>query len=612
MARRQPQPSPTPVAPAGEQPTPRADWKEWALVGGITLLGIMVRVAFPNHWGIDHFDEGVYSSHVPPGPIGRGPYPLLHLYAPPLLPTLLDFIQRVFPGATSPEIAASILCGSVTVPLVWWITRSWFGPLAGLAAMCFAAASDIHALFSRTALTDPWLLLFVLLAVFFLERAVRAGGLLDVVAAGLLTGIAWWTKYNGWLPLAIGATAVGLRVFATKQWDQRQAAASWLGVAVIAGILFAAQLQLLRGDGYSYADISANHARYVVGLKGWPASLLHQYANLRWLDGALSRIVGPVLIGLVATMGLLSPGRRWLALAITSVIGAAFALAGAISILPCLAILPLASTIASWRRSGRRPTWPECFLAAWLVGLSCATPNYHPYARLTLPWLAACWIAAGWSISIIVDAFGQESPPRLLQEFASLVEQRPRSAATASVALFVVMSAFVAPQLRIIGVPAWRDRADLRRASHALYETAIETLAAAPTSQPGRPSSAPTAIFLTYGEPAVYDALSRDERFHDWERLALAPIADIPTRDLDAPVFVITGPHSRHDSRLEQLLNPNSAESSVRLELVACQKFAPSDVVWLDLEDPRQYSGARDQRQMELRCYRVRPPSPGR
>ncbi|MFO0821419.1 MAG: glycosyltransferase family 39 protein [Pirellulales bacterium] len=601
MARTRPQPSLPTKASTNVSPAPRAERKEWALAGVIFLLGIMVRVAFPSHWGIDHFDEGVYSSHLPPGPQGHGPYPLLHLYAPPLVPTLLDWAQRLFPECKSPEIAAGIVCGCLTLPLVWWITRSWFGPVAGLVALALAATSDVHALFSRTALTDPWLLLLLLLAVFFLERAVRTGGLVDVVASGLLTGIAWWTKYNGWLPLAIGATAIALRVLATKQWDQRQAAASWLGVAAIAGILFAAQLQLLQGDGYRYADISANHARYVVGLTGWPESLHHQYANLRWLDGALSRVVGPLLMGLVATLGPLVSRRRWLGLVITTVIGAAFALAGAISILPCLAILPLASTIGSWWRSGRHPTWPECFLAAWLAGLSFATPNYHPYTRLTLPWLAACWIAAGWSVSQIVEWFATDSPPPILRKLAKFLAHRPRPTALAAMALFVISCAIVLPYLRIIGVPAWRDRGDLQRASLALYETAAATLGAEATT-----------IFLTYGEPAVYHALSRDERLHDWERRALAPVADIPTRNLDSPTFVITGPHSRYDSSLERWLNPNAADSAIRLELIASKAFAPSDVTWLDLTDPRQFAGVRNQRQMELRCYRVRPPSASR
>ena len=38
------------------------------------------------------------------------------------------------------------------------------------------------------------------------------------------------------------------------------------------------------------------------------------------------------------------------------------------------------------------------FLAAWIGGLFLATPLYHPYPRLTLPWLSAVSIGAGsWS-----------------------------------------------------------------------------------------------------------------------------------------------------------------------------------------------------------------------
>ena len=41
------------------------------------------------------------------------------------------------------------------------------------------------------------------LAVYMIWRSICQGGIFSSVRSGLLVGAAWWTKYNGWLPLAI-------------------------------------------------------------------------------------------------------------------------------------------------------------------------------------------------------------------------------------------------------------------------------------------------------------------------------------------------------------------------------------------------------------------------
>src|SRR5262249_33730847 len=79
----------------------------------------------------------------------------------------------------------------------------WRGPGAGLASAALAALNAVHIFFSRTALTDILLCFWVILAVYLFWEAETTRGRAALIGAGLSTGLSWWTKYNGWLPLAI-------------------------------------------------------------------------------------------------------------------------------------------------------------------------------------------------------------------------------------------------------------------------------------------------------------------------------------------------------------------------------------------------------------------------
>ena len=102
----------------------------------------------------------------------------------------------------------SLLFGTLTIPLIWWVGRQWFGPLSGIAAATLLSLSDFHIAFSRSALTDVPLCFWLLLAVYLFERSFRDLSWLTAIFAGATTGLAWWTKYNGWLPLAISLSGL--------------------------------------------------------------------------------------------------------------------------------------------------------------------------------------------------------------------------------------------------------------------------------------------------------------------------------------------------------------------------------------------------------------------
>src|SRR5690606_32549332 len=59
---------------------------------------------------------------------------------------------------------------------------------------------------SRTALTDGLLCLWLLWAVYWAWRAMTQGTPASILLAGLFACLAWWTKYNGWLALAISGS----------------------------------------------------------------------------------------------------------------------------------------------------------------------------------------------------------------------------------------------------------------------------------------------------------------------------------------------------------------------------------------------------------------------
>jgi hypothetical protein len=182
--------------------------REVGLAGMVTLLGIALRCGGVSQVALSHFDEGVYASNVWFGPESDYAYPARHLYAPPLVPALIELAISLLGPTGSAPLLPGLISGCLLVPLVWWVGRQWFGPPAGLLAATLAALSGPHAYFSRTALTDAPLCLFLTAAVYLGGEWIQRGGSWRWIAGAGCAALAWWTKYNGWLPLAIWSSAV--------------------------------------------------------------------------------------------------------------------------------------------------------------------------------------------------------------------------------------------------------------------------------------------------------------------------------------------------------------------------------------------------------------------
>lgn len=544
------------------------------IVGGIVARTFALSLS-----AVEHFDEGVYASNVWFGPPDYA-YPLQALYAPPLVPAL---IEAAMLSGLPPNVAALLpawLAGSGTLVILWWCVRRWIGPVAALACLALAACCDMHLLLSAAALTDGCLWMWVLLAVAAARHALLSGDLRWAVAAGLASGLAWWTKYNGWLPLAIVLAAAPLA------WSvgigSRALLGRWLKVAAImamvAGMVYIPWLLSLRSIG-GYQAVAANHARYVVGLAGWPESVLRHLAQQRQIQSWLSPL------GVALAVLLASPTRHprhawriaWHGL-LTAAAGLAAWWLGTLPLLAVAAAMGLARTGWSLHlrgRGGTRQASPSTqdgtpphdsqvvtwsLIAAWWLGLLVATPCYTPYARLALGWIMASWLATGLTV-----ADQPSTDDRALFT-------RPLGWIFGAFLAAVAVSIGVLYSLQVIDpqalMPSYLPRLSVR-------DTARQLVQALPSS--------PARVVYVYGDPALFFQLRAAG-----EPLVV-PVAVVPAQPAEiqgqpVPTYLVVSSYAQRDPAFQRLW----PEHAGQWQLVWQHVWRPSALVWLDWEDARQ------------------------
>jgi dolichyl-phosphate-mannose-protein mannosyltransferase len=389
---------------------------------GAMVCAVVLRCSFIDHLAVEHFDEAVYASNLLYSSTAEGQFPGREFFAPPLLPSCIEWLTIGWMTVTGSDPPAwlpmfpALLSGVLAVPSVWWISRQWFSADSGIAAAWILALNEFHAVYSRTALTDVPLSLLMLWAVYWIWCAAQTGKVTDGIVAGLVTAVAWWTKYNGWLALGIGGGGLMLAaVLSRSPWLlQKKWAVQWaLAVAVAFVVGFVPiwwDCQTVGG----YGAVAANHAGYIAGWSSWPS---HAY---RQFDVTMRSYIGPVtIVGFslpTLVMWLLSrttvrlwiqpvrskreplptpPRHRLNGVAFNAVVMLCFPSAVFLFGVIAGAVLAIFGVRRALRYQELQRLSALLMLLVWIVGLVVVTPLYQPYPRLLLPLLMASVCACG-------------------------------------------------------------------------------------------------------------------------------------------------------------------------------------------------------------------------
>ena len=494
-----------------------------------TLVAALLRTSAPSRIAVEHFDEGVYASNVW-CPDEDYSYPDRHLYAPPGLPRVIEEIHLWFQASDLSSIAPSLLAGILLVPLLGLLARDWLEEPAARAAVLLAVFSDVHILYSRTALTDVTWLTWLILALWALHRAILSGRPALVGTAGLATAAGWWTKYTGWRPLAIAVTGI-VAVPATGRrphpgwttWLKRLAA-----ITAITAITISPLFVLLQDTG-GYTAVTDNHARYVVGLAGWFESAVSQANHMAAFESLLT-VAG---VALACCLSTTRPERfTWNAIRPRLPMTVAAAGLVAIASFPALvlaaafstlrdAVIRLKNPCPDEQQAGRPLAW--AMLAAWWISMTLVTPLYHPYPRLVLPWLVAGWLLLG-------------------HQLARRGTLRSPGASSTNTGWFLPLVALVGAVLLLLAIPS----RFVSRGIPALEpRTSIARLADDMVAVVTRQVPEGEVVIRVWGEPALFFQLSnRSPR-----RLLMQPAGGLKViregeRPPEIPVFLAFGPHA--------------------------------------------------------------------
>lgn len=598
-----PRPKPSvETASAATFETSRPVRAEWLALLVIVLLATGLRLAFPSSMAIEHFDEGVYASNIFFSAADGGQYPYRHLYAPPLLPWLIEW-AIVFGGTRSlAPFVPSLVLGIATVPLAWWTGRRWFGPAAGICAAFLLAMSDLHIIYSRAALTDVPVMFWMLLAVYLYSEAVCQRNLRWAALAGLATGLAWWTKYTGWLPLAIAGSGtvpwlLGIGFASNQPFRERLRA--FLGCwGVMAGVAFLIWLPVLWGlrDQGGYAAVAENHRGYLANSPSqYLANARILNAKLNWLSEWTTDLSLAVVVGWMFFRQRANPWMRWGG----TYLGAVLFLLLAAKWGPVLTFGLLGALRGGmelfWRLresiSERTPTrmaaLPFWLVVAWFAGMTLATPLYTPYPRMIFPWffaaifLVCLWHADREKTRVPETGWSPWVLPIALAAILPLAIYLPRRPLTVRYPLYeFAVNGFAQRGM------LWEDRTGRQEFARACLARLKEA----------HSSHQPVLVYVL-GDPALFYQLASagPENFAvlptgDSDVLK-QPVAGVPTYVVCKAVDVIDFfPSGQSDRRSIT----SDASRSIDLpappfEMVLSRTFSASSQVWLDspFQSPR-------------------------
>ena len=529
----------------------------------LLVTAFVLRAIYPSRMAVEHFDEGVYASNYFSAHLDFR-YPDQHLYAPPLFPAILDWTIFLSGGDPHSVMWVNVIFGTGLVFAIWWVTGLIADEAAAIAAAALATFSDFLIQYSRAALTDTPVCFFMVLAVGCGLVALRDRKIWAIIAAGVLTALAWWTKYNGWLPLAIlGAGLCGWIVFekpTLKEIIPR--IGIWLVIAGVAFVLWSPCLQHLQQYG-GYEAVAKNHAGYVVGLAGWWDSAVRQFlVQSNSMIGTFASFYIAIMMVLIlrSFQGVGHENQFstsflfFLVLLPFVLLGLKF---GALMLFVSFGLCKIffRSEHSSSVCKNRLGVFLLC---AWLFGLLIATPLYRPYPRLGMPFLIAVLIASGIGIQAFMIVLGR------WKSFFT-----PYLVALVGASLFYFITGLTMADLNVGRL--LEDRTSLQDISQQIVED---------VSSQDRISTNPDldAVIYVLGEPGLYFHLASEDS-SDFEFIAnpasnlgmLQPGATPP----GIPTYIVAGLHAE----LEKL---KLAELTEQVELIEDYEYEASDLVLLD------------------------------
>jgi 4-amino-4-deoxy-L-arabinose transferase-like glycosyltransferase len=209
------------------------------------------------------------------------------------------------------------LIGTLTVFIVFRSATRW-GPLVGLIAAAAMAVQPQHVRESHFALTDIPLTFFVALTFLLSQRAAEGGRFREFFVAGVATGLAIATKYNGAVALLMPFTVV----FLSAKPETRVMSIIAVMTGTLGGFIAAAPYSVLDLPGFlngfaalmqyynaprAFSDMASTYFKFVVIWFGYPGQLP------RWIGYPAVMLF--VFGGLMLLADLRQPGRRGPALA---------------------------------------------------------------------------------------------------------------------------------------------------------------------------------------------------------------------------------------------------------------------------------------------------------
>jgi 4-amino-4-deoxy-L-arabinose transferase-like glycosyltransferase len=227
----------------------RQAWTETATVAALTVLAFLLRAtaldSIPYTLGGDEAWHGLLARQVLGGQL-RNPFVMGYMSMPTFfywpLSWSLWLVGNTMTGLRFP----AALVGTITVPLLYLFARDLWGRQTALLAALFLATYDYHIHYSRLGANNVWDPLFVLLALWALDRGLHTEqkGYRSFLAAGLVMGLSFYF-YTGARLLPVLVV-----VYTAFVWLKRRRRVERLGTHLA---LLVAALLVAAGPMLSYA-----------------------------------------------------------------------------------------------------------------------------------------------------------------------------------------------------------------------------------------------------------------------------------------------------------------------------------------------------------------------